>query len=155
MTLGAILAGGTEVVFGNGRPPAGGSGPIERSQVARPVLPCVRCTHRVVCSIKPKLEAEAIEIKAPSAPDPNVRVTVSVSLTCAFFADDGSPVEAPRIVTDMRAAAARGGAASKAAQAGKSGGGPAKRVVSDETRARMRAAHQARLARRSAEATEG
>lgn len=125
-TLRAFEAGGTDVVVGNGRPPSGGSGPVERVQIGRPVLPCDRCSHQVVCSIKPKLQAAAIEVKAPTSPDPNVRITVHVDLTCAFFAGDGSPLEvAPkRIVTDLRDKALKGAAASKAAHAARASGPP-------------------------------
>ncbi len=117
--LRAFEHGGSDVAVGNGRPASQGSGPVERIQIGRPVLPCDRCSHRVVCAIKPKLEAAAIEVRAPASPDPNVTISVSVALTCAFFADDGSPAEAAprRIVTDPRAKAILGGRAAKAARA--------------------------------------
>jgi hypothetical protein len=157
--LGQILSGGTEIVVGNGRPPMGGSGPVERTQIARPVLPCDRCSHRVVCAIKPRLEAAAIEVHAPAAPDPNVTISVSVTLTCAFFADDGSPVEnpAPRIITGLEKRKAdrdhREALIAKSVAMGERAGPPpagTKRRHSPETIEKMRASARARALRRGA-----
>jgi len=107
--------------------PTGGAGPVERSFLIRPELPCGTCDHAAVCSIRPKLEAASIEYRTPASPDPAVHVRASLSIECDHYrAGQALPVPEPapaafhRKVSEaerIRTSAARGAANSKAKRA--------------------------------------
>lgn len=123
-----IERGGSDIVAGNGTEPSAGAGPVERSFLIRPALPCGTCDHAVVCSIKPRLETASIEYRTPASPDPAVHVRASLTIECDYYRAAVEPSvrltptgpvfkrtvsEAERIATSS----ARGTAASKAARA--------------------------------------
>lgn len=132
--IGKIERGGSQVAVGDGHAPSGGAGPVERTFMVRPVLPCVTCDHAEVCSIRPKLEAAAGNFRPPMSPDPAVTIAVKATITCTFYRAGrvvpaeprgtmGSSPEAPgfrRAVSEddrIKASSQRGAAASKAARA--------------------------------------
>lgn len=127
-----IERGGTSVPVGDGHAPSGGAGPVERTYMVRPVLPCATCAHATVCAIRPKLEAAAGNFRPPMSPDPAVTIAVKATVTCTFYSAGGlaeprgtmgSKPEVPAfrraVSEDTRIAtsAQRGAAASKAARA--------------------------------------
>lgn len=93
--LRAIENGGSAIGIsdGSGRPPAIGSGPVERLSLVRAVLPCPGCAHAAVCSIKGKLDARSDEIafRTPPSPDPAIRIVLTATVSCEHFLADGRP----------------------------------------------------------------
>jgi len=84
--LAKIERGGSRLpVWQEGDPkPTGGAGPVERTVMVRPLLPCEGCLHDEVCSIRPKLAALA-EFRPPFSPDPAVHVQTTVAVTCDHY----------------------------------------------------------------------
>lgn len=116
--LDAIQSGGSQVVVGNGAGgPTGGAGPIERSMLARPVLPCPGCAHAPVCSIRPLLELAELGIRTPPAPHEAIRIALAVSIECAHFLAGETPAPEPapirQTMTDRQVSARRGTEASR------------------------------------------
>lgn len=105
-----IERGGTAIGFGNGGP-TGGSGPVIRTTIAQPVLPCPGCAHREVCAIRPKLEAAELAMRSPMSPDPAITIRLAVTVECSHYLADGAPPPelevAPRRRTTVDLAAAR------------------------------------------------
>lgn len=91
--MGKIERGGTQVPVGDGHAPSGGAGPVERTFMVRPALPCASCDHAAVCSIRPKLAAVATEFRPPISPDPAVMIAVEATVTCTYYRAVG---KAPR-----------------------------------------------------------
>lgn len=146
-----LESGGSDVVYGNGRPPAVGSGPVERIAFAQPTLPCPGCAHSAVCSIRSALETADLSLRTPGFPNPAIRVRLTVEVECAHFLT--APPPEPTRVDSMTASRQRGAAGLVKARAVKAekraAGSPGKR--SAETRERMRQAQLARFARKRAE----
>lgn len=162
--LGDIESGGSPIVVANGSArPSGGSGPVERLTLARPVLPCPGCSHAPVCSIRPLLDEGALAFRAPAAPHAAIHVRLAVEVACDhFLAGDVVVAEADPVATAptnaerLAVSRQRGQAGLAKVRAAKPGGGPAKRSGfsgrkhTPEMRERISAAMRASHARRRA-----
>jgi hypothetical protein len=104
------------------RPPAIGSGPVERLSMVRAILPCPTCGHRVVCSIRPKLETEELAFRTPPSPDPAIRIALTATVSCEYYDGEiGGPPpgdlftpERSRTLGERSASARRGGEVNRA-----------------------------------------
>ena len=168
MNLADIEAGGSPIVVANGSArPTGGSGPVERLTLARPVLPCPGCAHAPVCSIRPLLDEGALAFRAPSAPHAAIHVRLAVEVTCDhFLAGDVvgavEPVPAAPTNAERLAVSRKRGQAGLAKVRAKAGGGPGKRSgfagrnhtpeMRERISAAMRASHERRRAAASGSA---
>lgn len=81
----AIRNGRREVTVLDLTPEPHPPGPVERIVAVRPVLPCDGCAHARVCSIRPLLDVERLELHAPPSPHPALRFAVRIETTCEHF----------------------------------------------------------------------
>jgi hypothetical protein len=101
--------------------PSGGAGPVERSFLIRPELPCVSCSHADVCAIKPIVEHASIEYRTPTSPDPSITIKVDLRIECEHYLAGAIAEPAPVYVAPSPkiqvTSSQRGAAASKTMRA--------------------------------------
>jgi hypothetical protein len=90
--------------------------------MVRAILPCPTCGHRIVCSIRPKLDTEELAFRTPPSPDPAIRIALTATVTCEYydgeiggpppgdlFTPEGSTKRHPWRSAERSASARRGG----------------------------------------------